>query len=128
LTTLRLDHVNIHTRDPARMIAFLAAVLDAKEGFRPPFPNPGHWLYLDGQPVIHLDVVDRDADFSKGLCDHIAFGVYEAATAEQRARASGFPLHFAGIPGADIGQIFVTGPEGLKIEIQFRRGAAEAGS
>lgn len=116
-----LDHINIHTRDAARMIAFLSVVLDAKEGYRPPFPHPGHWLYLDGRPLIHIDVVERESDFPQGLYNHVAFGVFDAEAARSRSEACGYPLHFAEIPGAGIGQIFVTGPEGIKIEIQFRQ-------
>lgn len=119
----RIDHVNIHARDPARMVAFLSALLGAEEGFRPPFRHPGHWLYLDGKPAIHIDIVDRQEDPPKGLVDHLAFGIYAEDEARKRAEATGFPMHFAEIPGAGIGQIFVTGPEGIKIEVQFRHGS-----
>ena len=53
----RLDHVTIETRDAPGMIGFLEAVLGVREGYRPPFPSPGHWLYLDDRPVIHLAAV-----------------------------------------------------------------------
>ena len=117
----QIDHVNIHTRDPPRMIAFLTALLGAEEGFRPPFQHPGHWLYLDGKPVIHIDIVERDDDPAKGLVDHLAFGIYPRTRRGKRAEATGCPMVFAEIPGAGIGQIFVTGPEGIKIEVQFRQ-------
>jgi catechol 2,3-dioxygenase-like lactoylglutathione lyase family enzyme len=38
----RLDHVTIETRDAPGMIGFLEAVLGVREGYRPPFPSPGH--------------------------------------------------------------------------------------
>ena len=58
----RLDHINIHTRDAAKMREFLSSLLGIKEGFRPPFSNPGHWLYFDGEEhaAIHLDAVEED--------------------------------------------------------------------
>lgn len=116
-----LDHVNITVADGSRMVRFLEQVLGAAEGPRPPFDFPGHWLYLDGKPVVHLAVVERAADFPEGMVNHIAFGVYEFETAKARAEASGYPWKLAGIPGTPIGQIFVTGPEGLVVEIQYRR-------
>lgn len=117
----RLDHVNIHVVDGPRMVRFLEQVLEAREGFRPPFDFPGHWVYLDEQPVIHLTVVERTADFPQGMINHVAFGVYGFEPARARVEASGYPWQLAGIPGTPIGQIFVTGPEGLLVEIQYRR-------
>jgi catechol 2,3-dioxygenase-like lactoylglutathione lyase family enzyme len=116
----RLDHVNIQARDPSAMVAFLEAVLDAKEGYRPPFPHPGHWLYLDGQPAIHIDVPNRDDDFPQGMVNHVAFGTYAFEPLLERVKATGFRHELAGIPGGP-GQIFVHGPEGLRIEVQYAR-------
>jgi len=115
-----LDHVNLTVVDGPRMVRFLEQVLDAREGFRPPFGFPGHWVYLDDKPVIHLNVVERAGDFPEGIVNHIAFGVYEFEEAKSRVEASGYPWKLAGIPGTPIGQIFVTGPEGLVVEIQHR--------
>jgi catechol 2,3-dioxygenase-like lactoylglutathione lyase family enzyme len=116
----RLDHVNIHTRDVAAMIDFLEKVLGAKEGLRPPFPFPGHWLYLDGHPAIHLNAVDRDEDFPVGMINHVAFGFYDRDTIIEKIAGSGYPFEHDAIPGTDIGQIFVFGPEGVKVELQYR--------
>jgi catechol 2,3-dioxygenase-like lactoylglutathione lyase family enzyme len=117
---LRLDHVNIHARDPAAMVRFLEAVLGAKEGFRPPFPNPGHWIYLEGAPVIHVDYASEDEPLARGVFDHVAFGIFDHEQLIERVKASGFHYELAGIPGG-VGQIFVVGPEGIKIELQYAR-------
>lgn len=117
----RLDHVNIMTGDAETMIGFLETVLQVREGFRPPFSVPGHWLYLDDQPVVHLHRVERDADFPPGMVDHVAFGLYDFASAIERIAASGYRHDYCDIPGTDLGQIFVYGPEGLKVELQYRR-------
>jgi catechol 2,3-dioxygenase-like lactoylglutathione lyase family enzyme len=122
----KLDHVNIQTRDAGAMIAFLEAVVGVRRGYRPPFPNPGHWLYLDGQPVIHLDIVEREADFPAGPFNHVAFSVYDFAAALERIAASGHRFEYRDIPHTDLGQVFVYGPEGVKIELQYRRPAAAA--
>jgi catechol 2,3-dioxygenase-like lactoylglutathione lyase family enzyme len=117
----RLDHVNIHTRAPEAMISFLASVLEVEEGYRPPFPNPGHWLYMDDQPVIHLDIVEREADFPQGIFNHIAFALFDFPSALARVKATGYRHEYRAIPGTRLGQIFVYGPEGVKIELQYKQ-------
>lgn len=115
-----IDHVNLHVRDARAVIAFLEAVLGASEGERPPFRHPGHWVYLEGRPVFHIDYASDGEGAGKGLFDHIAFGVFEYEPLRERVEASGYPYRHAGIPGG-VGQIFVEGPEGLKIELQYHR-------
>lgn len=119
----RLDHVNLHVVDGPRMVAFFEQVIGAKEGFRPPFDFPGHWVYVDGAPAIHLTVVQRKADPPEGIVNHIAFGVYDFDETKARIEASGYRYRLSGIPESEIGQFFVTGPEGLLLEVQFRRNA-----
>jgi catechol 2,3-dioxygenase-like lactoylglutathione lyase family enzyme len=117
----QIDHINIRVRDGKAMVAFLEAVIDgAREGDRPPFPHPGHWVYVDGKPQIHVDYLPPDAPNVRGLFDHIAFGVFDYAPLLERVKATGFRYDEAGIPGG-AGQIFVFGPEGVKIELQFHR-------
>ncbi|MBX5196598.1 glyoxalase [Rhizobium sp. NZLR10] len=117
----RLDHVTIDTRDASRMIGFLNAVLGVEEGYRPPFDSPGHWLYLDERPVIHLSLTSRSTDFPPGIFNHVAFSLYEFGAALERIKASGYRYEYYDIPDTDLGQIFVHGPEGVKIELQYKR-------
>jgi catechol 2,3-dioxygenase-like lactoylglutathione lyase family enzyme len=117
----RLDHINLHVRDTRTMVTFLETLLDAKEGFRPPFKRPGHWVYLDDHPAIHIDIPERTDDFPAGMVHHVAFGIYEKADVLARAEKAGYPFHHAEIPGTGIGQVFVTGPEGILVEVQYRQ-------
>lgn len=118
---VKLDHINIHVVDGPRMVAFFEQVIGAKEGFRPPFEFPGHWIYVDGQPAIHLSIVQRQADYPEGMINHVAFGVFDYDDAKARIEASGYPYKLAGIPSSEIGQFFVCGPEGLSLEVQYKR-------
>lgn len=88
----RLDHVNIQVVDGPRMVRFLETVLDAKEGPRPP-----------------------------GIVNHVAFGVYDFEVVKARIESSGWRYRLTGIPETGIGQFFVEGPEGLLVEVQYRR-------
>ena len=80
----KLDHINIHVVDGPRMVRFFADVIGAEEGFRPPFEFPGHWIYVDGAPAIHLSIVAREYDYPQGMINHIAFGVYDYETIKAR--------------------------------------------
>lgn len=53
---MRLDHVTIRTRDIAGTVAFFKSVFDLHNGTRPKAIQriPGHWLYADGEPVVHI--------------------------------------------------------------------------
>ena len=115
----RLDHINVDVSDGARMVRFFAEVLGAEDGFRPPFDFPGHWIYVDGHPAIHLNVTPRERDFPRGMVNHVAFGVYEFEPTRARIEAAGWPYRVTSIPGSEIGQFFVDGPEGLLLEVQF---------
>ena len=118
---LRIDHINIHATDAPAMVRFLEAVLGAKEGFRPPFKHPGHWIYFDDAPFIHIDYAEPGKDMNRGVFDHVAFGVYDDVdTILARVKAGGYEHFLAGIPGG-VGQVFVMGPDGVKLELQYKR-------
>lgn len=117
----RLDHINVIARDGAAMVDFFVKTLGAREGFRPAFSIPGHWLYLDGIPAIHVNVIDAEPPRAPGLIDHFAFGVFEEPELAARLASSGYRYERGdGIPGG-VGQFFVYGPEAIKIELQYYR-------
>jgi catechol 2,3-dioxygenase-like lactoylglutathione lyase family enzyme len=117
----RLDHIHLHVVDGPRMVRFLETVLEAKEGFRPPFEFPGHWVYVDDKPAIHISIVAPHENPPRGIIGHVAFGVYDYEATKARIESTGYPWRLAGIPDTDIGQFFVDGPEGLLLEVQYRR-------
>src|SRR6266403_2197612 len=51
---MKLGHATIVTEDPESARRFLCAIVGLSEGPRPPFSVNAHWLYANGQPVIHL--------------------------------------------------------------------------
>jgi catechol 2,3-dioxygenase-like lactoylglutathione lyase family enzyme len=116
---IRLDHINVHAEDLERVRDFLLAVLPGlSEGSRPPFDFPGHWLYLDGKPIIHMGRPPADAAAGRGWIDHLAFAPFDFETEKARLEALGIDYVVGGIPGTGIRQLFALGPEGLKIELQ----------
>ena len=115
---IRLDHINVHADDLDAARDFLLAVLpDLKQGFRPPFDFKGYWLYLGEQPIIHMQNRGQGMG-GRGWIDHLAFAPFDFEAEKARLDAGGFSYTIGGIPGGPIRQLFVTGPEGLKVELQ----------
>ncbi len=114
-----IDHINIRARDMHAMCDFLIGVLGVERGPRPDFDFPGHWLYLNGKPIIHM-MLREEGEPVSGWIDHLAFGPFDFDEQEARIKAEGFDYRVGGIPGTGIRQLFVTGPEGAKIELQCR--------
>ncbi len=115
-----LDHVTIRTRDLDRSLAFYQGVLGLKPAaWRPPFRFDGAWLALGGQAIVHL-VAGRPADDPSGAVDHFAIagaGSPDAAKAELAARNIAFDERET--PDGRFRQLFVTDPDGVKVEIVF---------
>src|SRR5437870_12449398 len=53
---MNLDHVTIRTRDLQATRDFFLTVFGLQEGERPLAIRriPGHWLYFEGRPLIHI--------------------------------------------------------------------------
>ena len=121
-----LQHVNIHAADVERSREFYVRVLGLQVGPRPPVASFGYWLYLGGQPVIHL--VQRAADApppgASGAIDHVAFRGIDLAATRDVLRAEGVPFREAVIPRDQSIQLFVHDPDGVKIELNFEHSQA----
>ena len=117
---MQLDHVNIHVTDLPAAREFFIRLLGVKVGWRPSFEVPGDWLYLDGKPIIHTWLKSQERGL--GWVDHVAFGPCgdpdEKRTELQRL---GYPFTENGLIDTDITQFFVSGPEGIRIELQCQR-------
>lgn len=112
-----LDHVNIHVYDLSAAREFLTRLLGVSVGWRPAFKVPGDWLYLDGRAVIHTWLKSQERGL--GWVDHIAFGPCGDADAKRaELKQLGYNFTEAGLIDTDLVQFFVTGPEGMKIELQ----------
>ncbi|MBL8554565.1 MAG: VOC family protein [Phenylobacterium sp.] len=116
-----LDHINIRTADLAGTKAFLIDVLGLVEGWRPPFPFPGAWLYAGGKDVVHLVEVETPAAESAGSSlDHFAFDIADYDEALVRVRTSGMKFRAVDTPGTTVKQIFVREPAGVTIELNWK--------
>lgn len=130
-----LDHCSIRTLKLEESRDFYVNVLGMYEGDRPAFPFPGHWLYVDGRPVIHL--VGIDPDDPSGLMgylggdidpeslvgsaafDHIAFRATDSPELIERVKK--YDIHYRErlVPNMDLHQIFVEDPNGITVELNY---------
>lgn len=113
-----IDHVNVRCTDLEKTRAFLEEVAGLVVGDRPNFSFPGHWMYdAQGQAVMHL-VSAVSAPEEAGVVDHVAFRVDDFADRTERLAATGHAFTVREVPGTGIAQTFITGPDGLRIELQ----------
>lgn len=116
-----LDHINIRTADLAATKAFLVDVLGLAEGWRPPFPFPGAWLYAGDKDVVHLvEVSEKAADSAGSSLDHFAFDIADYDDALARVEKTGLKFRAVATPGTSVKQIFVRDPNGVTIELNWK--------
>jgi catechol 2,3-dioxygenase-like lactoylglutathione lyase family enzyme len=117
----RLEHVNIRSQNVEKARDFYVGILGLKVGARPPFPAAGYWLYLAGQPVIHL--VQRntgDAHHAgSGNLDHVAFRGVDLVATRAAIESAGLAFREQVVPHNGTVQLFVHDPDGIKIELNF---------
>ena len=121
----RMEHLLVLTDDIEGTKDFYCRALGLEVGERPPLEFPGHWLYVEGVPCIH--VADRDAytahserlgiPASPDAVDHVAFNGNDYAEAVARLEREGVEATTNAVPGAGLRQLFLEDPNGLKIEI-----------
>jgi catechol 2,3-dioxygenase-like lactoylglutathione lyase family enzyme len=116
-----LQHINLRTADAERSKDFYVDVVGLRVGPRPPIASAGYWLYLGGQPVVHLVQCAPDARPATGggAVDHVAFHGVDFEGTKSRLIEHGIPFREAVIPRDGTRQLFVHDPEGVKIELNF---------
>jgi catechol 2,3-dioxygenase-like lactoylglutathione lyase family enzyme len=121
MTIRGIDHINISTDRLAETCAFFRTVLGLTDGFRPPFPFPGAWLYQGDQAVVHLIEKDRAmAPSSEASLDHFAFAIDDYEAMEARLKANGIEFRALQTPGTSIRQMFLRDPNGVNIELNWK--------
>ncbi len=121
---MHLDHVTIVTPDCDAAQRFFVDVAGMTPGPRPPFGFEGHWLYLDGAPVVHLIASTsrpslRARQRPVSCIDHLALRVRtesEWRALLDRLRASDTPFRLAEIPLTQEWQLFAQPVPGVVVE------------
>ncbi len=122
-----IDHFTLSVRphELELLREFYTNTFGLEEGRRPDFPFPGHWLYLDGRPVVHLaanvpdDIEVPDGKMATGKFNHVSFRCKNLDAARQRLNEIGLKFRETPVPGFPLYQIFLHDPVGLMIELTF---------
>ncbi len=115
-----LDHYNIKTADLDASVAFYTEILGLADGPRPSFDAPGAWLYCGDRPVVHLTTGGTGKDSGTGAIDHVAFRAGGLDDTRARLNERGIAFRERDVPGRPLHQLFLTDPDGVTIEINFR--------
>jgi catechol 2,3-dioxygenase-like lactoylglutathione lyase family enzyme len=126
----RLDHLLVLTDDVEATKAFYCDGLGLEVGERPPLGFPGLWLYLDGVPCVHVAERGPFEEYAARLgwevrpapVDHVAFQAEDAADVEARLQAAGVDVVANPAPPPGLRQLFLTDPNGLRVEVNARTG------
>lgn len=127
-----LQHFLVRASNLDDTRTFYEGVLGLRDGDRPDFPFPGHWLYLGDVPVVHLVEEGFDKEFASymgrevgeerahgntGPIDHIAFDASDLEGMRKQIADLGIDSHEQGID--KLRQIFIRDPNGITIELNF---------
>ena len=118
---MRLNHVNVRCTDIEVTREFFETTVGLKPGLRPQFPFPGYWMVDDeGRPVVHLMASRRELG-EAGAIDHFAFSFDDFESRVDRLREMGHTFELRQVPGTDVHQFAINGPDGVRIEFQGQR-------
>lgn len=123
-----LEHYTIRCESLERTRDFYRDVLGLIDGERPNFPFKGYWMYLGGVPIVHLvdaqESTDRDGPqvgVDTAALDHIAFRGIDIEATRATLKAHALKFRENTVPGGHLQQIFVRDPDGILIELNFRK-------
>jgi len=129
-----LNHVNIQTRDMAGTIRFYSELLGLEARTAPQRdPSERQWLYdTRGMAVIHLNLFGTDNTIARdvqpggptGAIHHVAFECTGLDEMVGRLKARGLSYGFSEIAEISLKQLFVTDPNNVLLELNFRDEAA----
>jgi catechol 2,3-dioxygenase-like lactoylglutathione lyase family enzyme len=114
-----LDHVNIRTADLGTMTRFYEQVMGLRIGDRPPFSNPGIWLYCGETAAVHLVGQERSPKVQETRIEHFAFKAQGLAAFLALLRDNTVAYSVAIVPERGIRQVNLYDPDGNHIEVQF---------
>jgi catechol 2,3-dioxygenase-like lactoylglutathione lyase family enzyme len=135
----QLEHYLVLTDDIDATRDFYCNALGMREGPRPPLGFSGYWVYLREVPCIHIadwhsyrahseatGIAISARAAGTGPLDHIAFNAVDYESVKARLQANGIVVAENLVPGAGLRQLFLSDPNGVKIEINIAAEPARA--
>ena len=128
----QLEHYLVLSDDIDGTRDFYCDVLGLRVGPRPPLDFLGYWVYLGEVPCIHIADWNSYRAHSEatgisisaraagtGPVDHIAFNAVDYESVVARLRSHGIVAAENLVPGVGLRQLFLTDPNGVKIELNI---------
>jgi catechol 2,3-dioxygenase-like lactoylglutathione lyase family enzyme len=133
-----LEHYLIQAADLEATKDWYVRVLGMRSGPHPDFGFPVHWLYIGERDVLHLTQggagvsanrlrylgQESEATRGSGVIDHVAFRATGLAETIAHLEREGVPFKERQVDDQGLYQLFLTDPNGVKVELNFA--AAEA--
>jgi catechol 2,3-dioxygenase-like lactoylglutathione lyase family enzyme len=129
----KIEHYLVLTDDLEATRDFYVEALGMHVGPRPPLGFPGYWVYVGDTPCIHIAEWRTYTEHSRGQgipvstraggtgpVDHIAFHGRDYDEIVARLQRRGVPAQKNDPPGGFLKQLFLSDPNGVKIEINVR--------
>lgn len=126
---IALGHVTVRSADFERTERFYVDLLGLRIGPRPAIALPGRWFYLGDRAVVH--VLPRTADRvagGGGVIDHFAFDAADLPAFTRRLEAAGHAFESHRLADSNIWQVFLTDPDGARVELSFQMPAKGPGT
>jgi len=123
MSILSLDHVNIATAQLKETRDFYCDVLGLTEGYRPAFAVAGYWLYVDDQPIVHLQQASDD-EGRLGPVRHFALCVASLDEVTKLLDRADVAYRRTQTPDGVFEQVFLRDPSGAQLELICRRPSA----
>ena len=117
----KLEHYNIVTEKLDETVEFYERIVGLVNGERPNFAFPGAWLYAGDDPVVHLMKLGEARAPGSGSIDHVAFRGSDYAAYKSHLETNGIDYDERYVEDAAMHQLFIRDPNGVKVEINFRR-------
>ena len=129
-----LHHCSIRTEKLEETRDFYVDILGMEDGERPSFNFSGHWLYVEGKPVVHLVGIDPDnpdglAEYlgekgsndtdRTGAIDHITFNSVDPEALIALLKKKNLPYRERKVPDLNLFQVFLEDPNGVTLEINY---------
>lgn len=122
---MKINHVLVLAQDIKKMTSFWTSILGLTNGYRPPFPFAGAWLYSEKQPLIHVAQVDEVVD-KNGAISHVALEGDNYPNLISNLRDYAVNYAERDVPLTGERQVFVQGPDGLTVEMIYPLDTVEA--
>ncbi len=124
---LKLGHVNIRATVLEETVAWYERTLGLRRGQADTNPDrlQNLWLFdAAGDACVHVNqLAAGDVRAPQGHVDHFAFDAEDRAAMEAHLTAIGEPYQTISYPDAQLVQLNLRDPNGVKVELTFRNQA-----